>query len=170
MKAVISTHKVHKLGYIKYILAEYKEGLIFQMVDQSPSAKSFLDVHGFKGITMPNGWTVAIHKKPEIDIENKIIYLRGSSVSKDSKIDKLINFPQAGIKSIIKEVNYALIMFDEYVRQHKNSGSAVLVGRDIYENIYMTANGPRKPGCVSQTPDFLTKNHFVQTQTTYLYN
>ena len=91
------------------VVFQYHPGgtMDFKVKSQSMEVDDFLRaLNGY--FVASNGWTIASFKKPEIDIENKIVYIRGSETTKDLRVDVNVNVPEGLFKGIEKGVNEAL--------------------------------------------------------------
>lgn len=64
----------------------FAKAIAFQVVSQSTEITDFIKKNGT--FHASNGWNIAIDNAPELDIASKTIYLRGSDVSQNKRVDR----------------------------------------------------------------------------------
>jgi hypothetical protein len=86
----------------------------FQIADETPELDNYFRL--FDAYMAPNGWRVMKGIGPEIDVKNKIIYLRGSStrlnkrvhrcwdLSSDWKAEKIVNEIDSALTALVKTI------------------------------------------------------------------
>lgn len=92
---------------LEYHLDQYEKGFVFQIVEQDDLVTNHVKRCGV--FTAKNGWRVTIDRQPEIDVQNKVIYLRGRKSGKD---DDMHRNQRVGsnkeVKKMIGAINQAL--------------------------------------------------------------
>lgn len=92
---------------ITYSLKAFEKAYAFQITDQDPAVKSFIDRNG--SFSASNGWIIKLAKVPEVNVFSKTIYLRGSNSSDDFRIDRTWNLPSNTMRDrVINEVSTAI--------------------------------------------------------------
>ena len=96
-------------------LKTYERAFILQITDQTPDVEQFLKSNG--QFIASNGWTVTHNVCPEVDVNRKIIYLRGVNtdrklrtarvwdLSSDSKAQSLVNQIDSAIQEFVGAVD-----------------------------------------------------------------
>lgn len=105
-------------GLLSYYLIPHYQAFIFQITNQDTKVTKFLKNAG-NVFSASNGWQVRTEVEPEVNYAKKIVYLRGSDSSKDSKIDRTWNMDDSQVNTVISEVNVAL---QELIKAVKDSG------------------------------------------------
>ena len=84
-----------------------ENAISFQIVSQSSKITNYVkDMHVF---TARNGWKIRVDQEPEIDINNKTIYLQGDDNSKNQRVYNDWSFSSNRKRDqIINEVHDAL--------------------------------------------------------------
>jgi hypothetical protein len=91
---------------LKYNLNLHPGGtMIFKVTEQTQGVYDFLGISPFKA---SNGWRIVSHHKPEIDIENKVLFLRGSDRKRDLLGDININVSKDAYDKISDDIINAL--------------------------------------------------------------
>jgi len=116
---------------LSYYLIPFHQGFIFQIINQDNRVTQFLKNKG-NYFNATNGWQVQLEVEPEINFTNKIIYLRGSDSTKDTKVDRTYNMEDNKVTELISSVNLALA---ELIKAVKDEPSNVGVkNRPFYSN------------------------------------
>lgn len=116
---------------LSYYLIPFHQGFIFQIINQDNRVTQFLKNKG-NYFNATNGWQVQLEVEPEINFTNKIIYLRGSDSTKDTKVDRTYNMEDNKVTELISSVNLALA---ELIKAVKDEPSDVKVkNRPFYSN------------------------------------
>jgi hypothetical protein len=97
-----------KESMITYSLKAFEKAYAFQITDQDPAVKSFLDNRS-GSFSASNGWVIKLAKVPEVNVFSKTIYLRGSNSSGNFRIDRTWNLPNNTMRDrVISEVSTAI--------------------------------------------------------------
>jgi hypothetical protein len=108
---------MNKGALLRYHLTALALGtIVFQVVEQDERVTNYLDALG-GSYTAPNGWRIQRDKSPEIDVDKKIIFLRGSDSCKDQFVDQVNNMNPKAAEAIVKAIDSAL---ESFVRAAKN--------------------------------------------------
>jgi len=92
---------------LEYHLDPYEKGFVFQIVEQSDTVTNHVKRCGV--FHASNGWRVAIDREPEIDVDNKVIYLRGRKDHKDENMHRNMNVgSNKEVKKMISAIERAL--------------------------------------------------------------
>lgn len=70
---------------VKYRLEKAPNALVFQVLDESPDVKAFLNGRNF--LSKKTGLRIAASKYPEFKHSKNVVFLRGSDTSNDYKLD-----------------------------------------------------------------------------------
>lgn len=89
----------------------------FQITEETPDLDAYFQV--FDAYLATNNWRVMRGVGPEIDVVNKIIYLRGADSSKNRRVHRIWGFSSdAKAQRIVREIDIALTelvaVVDEY--------------------------------------------------------
>lgn len=104
------------MSLLKYNVDLLEKAFVFQVIGQDANLTDYVKTYG--PFVSSNGWEVRVDNEPEIDVENKIVYLRGDQTSKDLKVDKNWNLSSNYSRdSIVRNVDYAL---NELISSYKN--------------------------------------------------
>jgi len=97
------TYKIHALD----------RAIAFQIIEQSPEVSKIMKTRVWnEACLVSNGWTIKQSNCPAIDVNNRIIFLRGSDSSKDLRIDRIWDLSSDSYRdSIINQVDSALKEF-----------------------------------------------------------
>jgi len=96
-----------KITHLGYHLDQYGRNFIFQIEEQSDQVVNFIKRVGV--FEASNGWRVMIDKQPEIDLDNKVIYLQGRKSGKDDYIHRNQKVgPEKEVKKICGAIDRAL--------------------------------------------------------------
>jgi hypothetical protein len=92
---------------LEYFLLQLGDGtFVFQVVAQEDRITNYVKAHN--PFLCANGWKVAISEEPEINIDKKMIYLRGNDKDLDFKVDRHWDLKGKEARDIVKQVNAAL--------------------------------------------------------------
>lgn len=92
---------------LKYNFEPFERAFTFQILEQDESLSNFVKYWG--PVVTSNGWTVKIDAEPEVDVQAKEIYLRGSKSKSDTRIDKTWNLPSNAYRdSVAHDIHQAL--------------------------------------------------------------
>jgi len=80
--------------------------LVFQIESQDDKLTNYIRGRGI--FHAGNGWRVVVDQEPEIDLDNKIIYLQGSNSDLDHKVDRHWDLKGKELKEIVKQATAAL--------------------------------------------------------------
>lgn len=96
-----------KINHLAYHLDQYEKAFIFQVVEQSDQVINFITRVGV--FEARNGWRVMIDRQPEVDLDNRVIYLQGRKSNKDSYVHRNQNVGNAKeVKKICGAIDNAL--------------------------------------------------------------
>ena len=101
-------------------LEPFEKAIAFQVTSQSPTITDFINRGG--AFLASNGWKVTIQKGPELDVKNKVIYLRGSDSSLDLRVDRIWD---------IKD-NYSRVMYITQIDKALNELVSTLASPFLY--------------------------------------
>lgn len=88
-------------------LVEFLRAFMFQIVDQSSKLTNWIKTHG--PFRASNGWRIVISNAPEVDLPNKIIYLRGNDTRQDLRVHRIWDLSnQDATKTYMSEIDKAL--------------------------------------------------------------
>lgn len=103
---------------IRYYLTKLSEGtFVFQIEKQEDRLTNYIVSRPGKYYQARNGWKVAIDAEPAIDIDAKVVYLRGSESDQDERVSRHWGLGGKECKNIIKAINDAI---SEVVEAAKN--------------------------------------------------
>jgi hypothetical protein len=92
----------------------------FQIADETPDLDNYFKL--FDAYMAPNGWRIVKGIAPEIDVKNKIIYLRGSSTRLDKRVHRVWDLSsEAKAERIVNEIDLALTALVKKVDSYFNS-------------------------------------------------
>jgi hypothetical protein len=97
------------MGKLRWLTESPGEGkFIFTIEEQPEDLTMFIKSRRNQAYRTSNGWTVAIDVEPQVNIDDKTIYLRGSDGDADDKIDRHWGLTSKQVKKVINDVDRAL--------------------------------------------------------------
>lgn len=118
-------------GLLSYYLIPFHQGFIFQIIHQANLVTEFLKEKG-NFFNATNGWQIQLEVEPEINFSKKIVYLRGSDASKDTKVDRAYNIDDAKVNEVISSVNLALEELIKAVKDNSIKATPIRKNRPFY--------------------------------------
>lgn len=97
-----------------------QSALVFQIESQSDQLTNYVRGRGI--FHASNGWKITVDKEPEIDLDNKIIYLQGSNHELDHKVDRHWDLKGKELKEVVKQATAALKEVVEATKTLKKRG------------------------------------------------
>jgi hypothetical protein len=114
------------MTYLNAEVHVFNRALAFQITSQSKECEEFLSALVGNSYTTTGGWTIRIADVPELNIENKTIFLRGSETSANLRVDRNWGLDsQWDTLAIASDVRYALTEFDNSVYNFVHIPTAV---------------------------------------------
>ena len=119
---------------LDYNIHKFDRAIAFQITAQSDKYTNALKGQSF---TASNGWTITKAEVPSLNVKSQTIYLRGTNVEKDLRVDRtwdlLSNYQR---DKIVDQANKALSEFKVWVDWYKTIDTI---------NGYLVAGSPSKP-------------------------
>lgn len=108
---------------IKYYLTKLSEGsFVFQIESQDDRLTNYIVSRPGKYFPARNGWKVAIDREPAVDLDAKVVYLRGSDAEADENISRAWGLGGKECKNRIREINEAIVEAVEAAKNWKVKG------------------------------------------------
>lgn len=103
---------------LKYNLIPLERAFVFQVLGQDEKLSEYVKYNG--PFVASNGWEVRIDAEPEVNVENKTIFLRGDKGIKDLNAHRNYNLDSNYDRDyIIDEVNSALKELVSSFKSHR---------------------------------------------------
>lgn len=132
---------------LEFHLNQLEGAITFQIVDQSNEVTNYLKRVGTH--YAPNGFKVKVDRFPEIDLDKKMIFLRGSRDSKDLKVCRVQNLGgQKQVNKVANDIQKALEDVVAAAKGQRNKRPFVLadtfiVNLEAYDPFYELSRDPR---------------------------
>ena len=102
---------------LEYDMAALKNGFAFQIIEQDDIITEFVEDHAEEIFCASNGWAIAIRRHPALDVENKVIYLRGDDPCRDLDVCTVEYLPQSYVNKAIHNINLAMLELVDRAKQ-----------------------------------------------------
>lgn len=101
-------------------IAPHSKGFTFQVLEQSQEVTNFL-LKNNSCYNAPNGWKVAISKQPEVRVDERVIFLRGTRSTRDEYIDanSYVAEGDKAVKKLIDQIEKALASMITAIKTRK---------------------------------------------------
>lgn len=138
---------------LEYYLTKLSEGsFVFQIEDQGDRLTNYILSKPGKYYQARNGWKVAIDREPAIDIDRKVIYLRGTDHDADTRPATAWGLKSKECKNIVNGIHDAIV---DVVQAAKNWK----VSRPVFEEVVEIRRGYDPLGPLFDYPGIVIIKH-----------